>query len=85
MPESFLKDRNSRARIAALWIMNGTASARLLRATGQTTHADNLEAAYAELTEILARELGRDALARAMDWASGAVWDPDSETPDSRH
>lgn len=61
------------ARMAALWIMHGTACIKLLRAHGRTLHADNFEAALREFVDIIAAEVGRETLTDAMDWAAGQV------------
>lgn len=61
------------ARMAALWIMHGTACIKLLRAHGRTLHADNFEAALREFVDIIADEVGRDTLTEAMDWAAGQI------------
>lgn len=61
------------ARMAALWIMHGTACIKLLRAHGRSLHADNFEAALREFVDIIADEVGRDTLTEAMDWAAGQV------------
>lgn len=61
------------ARMAALWIMHGTACVKLLKAHGRQLHADNFEAALREYVDIIAGEVGRDTLTEAMDWAAGQV------------
>lgn len=61
------------ARMAALWIMHGTACVRLLKAHGRKLHAENFEAALREYVDIIADEVGRDTLTEAMDWAAGQV------------
>lgn len=61
------------ARMAALWIMHGTACIKLLRAHGRALHADNFEAALREFVDIIADEVGRDTLTEAMDWAAGQI------------
>ena len=77
------------ARMAALWIMHGTACVKLLRANGRTLHAENFEAALREFVDIIAGEVGRDILTEAMDWASGQVSvygnDLQSDAPVSIH
>ncbi len=61
------------ARMAALWIMHGTACVKLLRTHGRLLHADNFEAALREFVDIIADDVGRDTLSEAMDWAAGQV------------
>ena len=64
---------NNNARMAALWIMHGTACVKLLKAHGRSLHADNFEAALREFVDIIADEVGRDNLSEAMDWAATQV------------
>ena len=45
----------------------------LLRAHGQTAHADNMEAAINVVVSIVSDELGRETLARAMSWVSSEI------------
>lgn len=61
------------ARMAALWIMHGTACVKLLRTRGRLLHADNFEAALREFVDLIADDVGREALSEAMDWAAGQV------------
>jgi hypothetical protein len=61
------------ARMAALWIMHGTACVKLLKAHGRMIHAENFEAALREFVDIIADEVGRDNLSAAMDWAATQV------------
>jgi hypothetical protein len=68
-------DPINQARVAALWMVHGAALTRLLRAHGRGDHADNLEAALGEVSDIVAGAIGRPALAHAMDWASAQLWD----------
>jgi len=63
------------AKLIALWIMHGMACARLLRELGRGEHALNFEAALEELKEIMAGEVGRDELSRAIEWASEELWE----------
>ncbi|MDJ0948710.1 MAG: hypothetical protein QNJ94_07300 [Alphaproteobacteria bacterium] len=63
------------ARIVALWIMHGMACAKLLREHGRRDHASNFETALDELRDILADQVGRDELSRALDWATSELWD----------
>jgi hypothetical protein len=74
MGEEVMRSREYRARVAALTVLQAGACARLLRAHGRGPHADNLEAAVNEVTEILARHLGSRTLTAAMDWASDQLW-----------
>lgn len=64
---------NNNARMAALWIMHGTACVKLLKANGRSTHAENFEAALREFVDIIADEIGRESLSEAMDWAAAQV------------
>lgn len=64
---------HNNARMAALWIMHGTACVKLLKANGRELHADNFEAALREFVDIIADEVGRDNLSEAMDWAAAQV------------
>jgi len=74
--ERLAKDETYQARIAALSMAHGIALAKLLRAHGRDTHADNVEAALHELENIVAREVGRRALAEAMSWVANHSWSP---------
>jgi hypothetical protein len=67
-------DATAHAKLAALWILHGRASADLLRAHARVGHAANLDAALDELIEIVAARVGRRQLARALDWASDELW-----------
>lgn len=64
---------DNNARMAALWIVHGTACVKLLKAHGRTMHAENFEAALREFVDIVAAEFGRDNLSAAMDWAAVQV------------
>ncbi len=66
-------EQDNNARMAALWIMHGTACIKLLKAHGRNLHAENFEAALREFVDIIAEEVGRDRLSEAMDWAAGQV------------
>lgn len=68
------------ARVAALWIMHGMECVKLLRAHGRSRHAANFAEALEELTDILAREVGREELSKAIDWASNVLWGEDELT-----
>lgn len=70
-----MTDPIRQARVAALWMVHGAALTRLLRAHGRGEHADNLEAALGEVSDIVAGSVGRPALAHAMDWVSEQLWD----------
>jgi hypothetical protein len=72
-------------RIAALWIVHGRACADLLRAHGCGRHAENYEAAMAEIADILAREVGRARLASAIDRLSECLSPDASAPPPTRH
>ena len=64
------------ARVAALWMLHGKACVKLLRAHGSNDHAGNMDAALSQMRDILAAELGADALAEALDWATEQLWTP---------
>lgn len=64
---------DNNARMAALWIMHGTACVKLLKEHGREAHAENFEAALREFVDIIANEVGRDNLSEAMDWAAAQV------------
>jgi hypothetical protein len=55
-----------KARMAALSLVQMTSVVNLLLAHGETRHAEGVEAAKDAVTAIIARQLGRDALAHAM-------------------
>lgn len=80
-------ERADSARIAALGIMHAIACGKLLRAHGRDRHAENFEAALDELIEIVAIGVGRDELAKAMDWAADRMWEGAGAIggPSSRH
>ncbi len=75
------------ARVAALSMANGAALAKLLRAHGRAAHAANLEAALAEIAEIVSTEVGRQTLAEAMSWVTDQIWNCGEPSPftASRH
>jgi hypothetical protein len=60
----------NRARLTALSLAHGAGLAKLLRAHGQTLHADNLDAALRQSFEIISRELGTARLAEAVRWVA---------------
>lgn len=64
-----------KARLAVLSILHCRACANLLRAHGQSGHAQNLAAALDATAEILAHEFGRKTLNDALDWASDRLSD----------
>ena len=66
------------ARVAALWMLHGKACVKLLQAHGRTDHAGNMDAALSQIRDILAAELGAEALAEALDWATEQTWTPPS-------
>lgn len=68
-----IEQKDNNARMAALWIMHGTACVKLLKEHGRTLHADNFEAALREFMDIIGDEVGRDNLSAAMDWAAAQV------------
>ena len=72
-----VEDQTHYARVAALSIAHGAALVKLLRAHGQTGHADNVEAALDEFVEIVSDEVGQQILTQAMNWVSEASWGTD--------
>jgi hypothetical protein len=68
-----LQDKTYQARVAALSLAQCNTVVTLLRAHGQSEHADQMEAALSVVVSIVSNELGRDTLARAMTWASGEI------------
>lgn len=79
-----LNDSSINPKIAALWIMHGRSSANLLRAHGQTHHAQNQEEATDALLDILAAQFGRSELAAAIDWVSENLWSEQATSPGTR-
>jgi 2-hydroxychromene-2-carboxylate isomerase len=69
-------NREYRARVAALSVLQASACAKLLRAHGRAAHADHLEAAVDEVTKIVTRHLGQDVVSLAMAWAIEKIGDP---------
>lgn len=70
-----MTDPIRQARVAALWMVHGSALSRLLRAHGRGDHADNLDAALCEVSDIVAGAIGEPVFAHAMDWVSDQLWD----------
>jgi hypothetical protein len=68
-----LENKTYQARVAALSLAQCNTVVTLLRAHGQTEHADQMEAAISVVVSIVSNELGRDTLARAMSWASNEI------------
>jgi hypothetical protein len=79
-----LSDCPINPKVAALWFVHGRSCANLLRAHGQTRHADNHDAAMDALLDILAGELGRAELAEAIDWVSENMWSDRATNPGTR-
>jgi len=73
-----------RARIAAIWMVQGAVLARLLRAHGREAHATHLEAALNEVAKIISGEVDRESLAQAMSFVTDQMWGCDSSETDSR-
>ena len=65
-----LQDKTHQARITALSLAQCNSVITLLRAHGQTLHADGMEAALNMVVTIVAKELGRDTLSQAITWAA---------------
>jgi hypothetical protein len=78
-----LSDPVHNARIAALSMANGAALAKLLRAHGRGEHANAIEAALAEVAEIVSTEVGRRTLSEAMSWVSDQVWNCEQFAPEN--
>ena len=70
-----MKDETYQARVAALSIAQCTTVVNFLRAHDQDEHAENVEAAINAVIAIISDELGRDALAQAMQWVSDQAGD----------
>jgi hypothetical protein len=68
-------DAVARARLAALWMAQGAALAKLLRGHGEETHAGALEAALDEVARILARGIDGQTLMGAVDWIADQTWE----------
>lgn len=73
-----------RARIAAIWMVQGAVLARLLRAHGQETHASQLEAALNEVARIISGEVDRESLSQAMSFVTNQMWGCESAEDDGR-
>ena len=71
----------SHARVAALSMAHGAALAKLLRAHGRGTHADNIEAALQDFAEIITGEVGQTVLDRALSWVAHHSWDQGGSLP----
>jgi hypothetical protein len=61
-----LKENAYKARVAALSLVQMASVVSLLRAHGQTRHAEGVEAAKDAVIDIIGRQLGSDTLAHAM-------------------
>ena len=59
------------------------ALAKLLRAHGRDSHAENIEAALNEFTDIVAKEVGPQMLSRAMNWVSDEAWGSGEPIPET--
>lgn len=70
-----MTDPIRQAQVAALWMVHGATLTQLLRAHGRSAHADNLEAALGEVSDIVAGAVGRPLLAQAIDAVSNQLWD----------
>lgn len=68
-----MHDKTYQARVAALSLAQCNTVVSLLRAHGQSEHADQMEAAMSVVVSIVSNELGRETLARAMNWASDEI------------
>lgn len=68
-----MQDKTYQARVAALSLAQCNTVVTLLRAHGQSEHADQMEAAISVVVSIVSNELGRETLARAMNWASDEI------------
>ena len=65
-----MTDKIHQARVAALSIAQCSAVIHLLRAHGETEHAECMETAISMVASIVSNELGSDALADAVNWVS---------------
>jgi len=68
-----LQNKTYQARVAALSLAQCNTVVTLLRAHGQTEHAEQMEAAISVVVSIVSNELGRETLAQAMSWASNEI------------
>ena len=68
-----LKDKSDQTRVAALSLIQMTTVVTLLRAHGETEHAERVESAKNAVIAIIVKELGRDTLAHAMKCVSDEV------------
>ena len=68
-----MKENAYKARVAALSLVQMTSVVNLLRAHGETRHAEGVEAAKDAVITIIARQLGRDALAHAMECVADEI------------
>ena len=68
-----LQDNSDQTRVAALSLMQMTTVVTLLRAHGETEHAERVEAAKNAVIAIIVKELGRDTLAHAMKCVSDEI------------
>lgn len=75
-----MSTKGDQLRATALWLVHGTALAKLLAAHGREDHARNLLAAIDEAAKILAADLDPGVLAEAMSWAADQVWESDGMT-----
>ena len=78
-----MKNEMDRARVAAIWMVQGAVLAKLLRAHGKDAHAGHLESALNEVLQIISREVDRDALTNAMSWITDRMWGCDGPSPAS--
>lgn len=76
-----VQDETNRARVAAIWMVQGAVLAKLLRAHGKDTHAMHLEAALDEVLQIITREVDRGQLTSAMSWITDKMWGCETSPP----
>jgi hypothetical protein len=81
--DSSVKDEAQQARVVALSLAHCTSIVTLLRASRQEELAAGVEAAIGATMGLVANELGRETLTKAMDWARGELH-ADIELPDLR-
>ena len=68
-----MKDKVYKARVAALSLVQMSSVVNLLRAHGETQHAEGVEAAKDAVIAIIGRQLGPDTLAHAMKRVSDEI------------
>lgn len=78
-----VNDEAQQARVVALSLAHCSTMVTLLRASRQEELASGVEAAIGATLGLVAKELGRETLAKAMDWAREELH-AEIELPDLR-